>query len=100
MVKQNTQFDQSDESVKEKMSEKMMKEISKEVDEQIQYFLYFTAKMVNNAKKTVVDESTEDHAFRLGSIDAYNHVMSVLRQNLSENIMKEALNPCGCEDSL
>ena len=99
MKKQNTQFDQSDESVKEKMSEEMMQVEMQAKDEELNYLIFKCSKMVERRSKTIVDESIEDHAFRLGEIDAYNNVLWELRQNLSENVLKDALSPCGCEDS-
>ena len=99
MEKQNIQFDRSDESVKEKMSEEMIQVEMQAKDEELNYLILKYSKMVERRNKTIVDESTEDHAFRLGEIDAYSHVLWELRQNLSENVLKDALSPCGCEDS-
>jgi hypothetical protein len=99
MEKQNIQFDRSDESVKEKMSEEKLQTMMQAQDEELNYLILRCSKMVEHRSKTIVNESTEDHAFRLGEIDAYSHVLWICRQNLSENIMKEALSPCGCEGS-
>ena len=99
MKKQNTQFDQSDESVKENMSEEMMQVEMQAKDEELNYLIFMCSKRVERRSKTIVDESIEDHAFRLGEIDAYKNVLWELRQNLSENVLKDALSPCGCEDS-
>lgn len=99
MEKQNIQFDRSDESVKEKMSEEKLQTMMQAKDEELNYLILMYSKMVERRNKTIVDESTEDHAFRLGEIDAYSHVLWNLRQDLSENVLKEALSPCGCEGS-
>ena len=99
MKTQNTQFDRSDESVEEKMSEEMMQIEMQAKDEELNYLIIRCSKMVESRSKTIVDESTEDHAFRLGEIDAYSHVLWILRQNLSENVLKDALSPCECEGS-
>ena len=99
MENKNQQFAQSDESSKEKMSEEMMKVEIQAKDKELNYLIIRCSKMVESRSKTIVDESTEDYAFRLGEVDAYSHVLWILRQNLSENVLKEALSPCGCEDS-